>query len=242
MVLIASRGIGNAGTMEIHDDGSTIVMRIRSSDGATNSGSVPIRAYFNGAWSGWTYVNYPAGSPWVNVWSQGVSSSQSVAFQVGDTGTWGFGAGGDLWAPVSRGPAPRVPDVPTNVGLDMITTTQMRYRFSGGSVGTGTLLRYQYQAWPTADFAGAGWASTGFSGEVIRTGLPPDTVLFWRARAVSTVGASAPSATVSARTLPRARLRNSGAWGDATPWLKVAGQWVRARPYERQGGVWTPAR
>lgn len=200
MALIASRGIGNAGTMEIHDDGWTVLMRIRSSDGATYSGAIPIRVYINGGWSGWFTVNYPSGSPWVNVWSGGIGSSQSVAFQVGDTGTSGFGGGGDLWGAISRATVPPAPDTASpGLGLDLITSTGMRFRFSSRGTGGATFLRWEYQCWPDPAFTGAGVATS--SGTTVRDDLAPGTKYYWRARGVNTVGTGPWSATVSATTL-----------------------------------------
>lgn len=140
MVLLASRSIGNAGTMEIHDDGWTVTMRVRSSDPATYNGSLPISVYMNGSWSGWFGVNYPSGSPWVNVWVGGVGSSQTVGFQVGDSGTWGFGSGGALTTWVSRA---TVPAAPTPIGVDQATANSLRYRFSGNSDGGSPIREWQ---------------------------------------------------------------------------------------------------
>lgn len=140
MVLLASRSIGNAGTMEIHDDGWTVTMRVRSSDSSTYNGSLPISVYVGGGWSGWFGVNYPSGSPWVNVWVGAIGSSQTVGFQVGDSGTWGFGSGGALTTWVSRA---TVPAAPTPIGVDQATANSLRYRFSGNSDGGSPIREWQ---------------------------------------------------------------------------------------------------
>lgn len=210
MALIASRGIGNAGTMEIHDDGWTVTMRIRSSDGSTYSGAIPIRVYVGGGWSGWFNVGYPSGSPWVNVWSGGIGSSQSVAFQVGNTGTWGFGGGGDLWASVGRA---TIPAAPTPVGLDQITATSMRYRFSGNSNGGSGILEWQvhYGTNPSS-----GEHSIGSSGTSVVTGLKPGTDYYFWSRGRNAVGWGPWSARTSARTLSAAYVGKGGSFVTAS--------------------------
>ena len=241
MALIASRGIGNAGTMEIHDDGSTVVMRIRSSDGSTYSGGIPISVYVGGGWSGWFNVAYPSGSPWVNVWAGGIGDGQSVAFQVGDTGTWGFGGGGVLWGDVNRA---TVPPAPKNVAgtPDQITATGMRYQFRETGNGGSAIIRWEYQCSTTADFSGAGWTTAPMSGDVVRSDLIPGTTYYWRARGVNSEGNGARSAVVSARTLGGGRVRVAGVWKDTAVWLRVLGVWKRAAVWEKVAGVWKRVR
>lgn len=95
-------------------------------------------------------------------------------------------------------PATR-PQAPTNVGLDRITATGMRYRFSGNWDGGSPILRYEYQCAETSAM-NVPWASTGMSGEVIRNDLKPGQPHFWRARAVNAIGVSDPSPIISAST------------------------------------------
>lgn len=241
MALIASRGIGEAGTMEIHDDGGTVVMRIRSAYSSTNSGGIPISVYVGGGWSGFFGVPYPSGSPWVTVWSGGIGDGQSVAFQVGDTGTSGFGGGGVLWADVVRATAP---PAPSNVAgtPDQITATGMRYRFRETGNGGSPIIRWEYQCSALADFSGAAWVTAPMSGDVVRSDLIPGTTYYWRARGVNSEGNGARSAVVFARTLGGGRVRAAGIWRDATSWLRVAGVWKRATPWQKVAGVWKRVR
>lgn len=203
MALIASRSIGNAGTMEIHDDGANVLMRIRSADGATYSGAIPVRVYVNGGWSGWFTVAYPSGSPWVNVWAGGIWSTQSVAFQVGDTGTSGFGGGGELWGAINRATVPAAPNMPvaSNVQGDRMTLS-WNIPANGGSAIDQMLLRSSL----TADFASyVNYVNEGNATSRVVTGLSPGTTYFWRVYAHNAVGYSPPSGTLSVATVSSLR-------------------------------------
>lgn len=142
MVLIASRAIGNAGTMEIHDDGSLITMRIRSSDGSTFSGGIPYRVYVDGAWhpspSGWWYVGYPSGSPWVTVWSDHRHAAQWVEFAIGDTGTWGFGDG---YRALGAGIVRPLPNAPTDLVVTRVSDAQHTLNWNRNSTYTSVVVQ-----------------------------------------------------------------------------------------------------
>jgi hypothetical protein len=45
----------------------------------------------------------------------------------------------------------------------------------------------------------------------------------------------------SASTLSAARIKFSGVWKNAIPYVKVAGVWKQARPWVKIGGVWKEA-
>lgn len=189
MVLIASRGIGNAGTMEIHDHGWQVQMRFRSADGQTYSGAIPVRVYVGGGWSGWFNVGYPSGSPWVNAWVGDIGSSQSVAFAIGNTGTWGFGSGGELWGAIGRA---TIPGTPYAIGVDQATTTSLRFRFSGTTDGGSGILEWQAQADDDPNFGSP--ITLGSSGTSIFSNLTPSKRYYFRARGRNAVGWSGWSA------------------------------------------------
>lgn len=199
MALVASRSIGNAGTMEIHDNGSTVLMRIRSSDGATYSGGIPITVYVHGGWTGWFTVPYPGGSPWVTVWSGSVSTTQYVEFVVGDTGTWGFGDGYRLLgATISRA---TVPPAPTMLTPENITQTTARIRFNGNGDGGSSIIRWELQRATNSSFTENVQTVTS-SGTTNYSDLTPATTYYFRSRGVNSVGNGHWSSTQSITTLP----------------------------------------
>lgn len=237
MALISSRGIGNAGAMEIHDDGSTVVMRIRSADGATNSGAIPVRVYIGG-WSDWFTVNYPSGSPWVHVWSGTVASTQWVAFEVGATGTDGFGNGGDLGGSISRA---TVPPAPNPYSPDQITQTSMRFRFDSRGTGGGPLLRWEAQWSTTVNFSTGNGPVVPSSGTTVFTDLIPDTNYYCRGRGVNTFGNGAWSPPMGGRTLPGGLRGGKG--GSFVPFPTVVGKssvFVDVPIFIGKGGSFVP--
>lgn len=200
MVLLASRSIGEAGWMEIHDDGSTVVMRIKSDYSATN-GNIPISVYVGGGWSNWFNVYYPTGANWLNVWAGTVNPSQSVAFRVGETGTSGMGSGGELWASVSRATKPGVPGTPTSSATG---TTQMTLSWTipsngGAAIDQMLLRRSDSPSFPAGyvDYPNAGNATSR-----VVTGLAPNSRYYWRVYAHNPIGYSDPSGTLNTVTLP----------------------------------------
>lgn len=244
MALIASRGIGNAGTMEIHDDGSTVTMRIRSSDGSTYSGGIPISRYVNGGWSGWFNIAYPSGSPWVNVWSGGIGSSQSVAFRVGDTGTWGFGGGGELWGTVARGPSaskPSTPAAPTasNVQPDRMTLN-WTIPANGGAAIDQMLLRRSLD--PTFPPGYVDYPNSGSTTSREVTGLTAGVTYYWRVYAHNAVGYSSPSPSIAVSTFAGGRVRVAGIWKAAAAWMRVLGVWKRVAAWQKVAGAWKRVR
>lgn len=243
MALIASRAIGNRGTMEIHDDGSTVVMRIRSADAATYSDRIPIRVYVGGGWSGWFNVNYSKGSPWVNVWSGYIGSTQSVAFAVGNTGTSGFGTGGELWASINRTPPPTVPAKPGTPNASEVTSTSMRLTWGIPSDGGSGIDQMLLRRSSDPNFGSyVDYPNAGNVNSRVVTDLVPGATYYWRVYAHNAVGYSVSSDTRTQATLPGGRTKNGGAWVNATPWEKVGGTWVRVLPFEKQAGAWRALR
>lgn len=160
------------------------------------------------------------------------------------TGTYWVNAGMTLYnlgsASVGTGTRtlPRLadtPPAPTPLGLDTITQTSMRYRFSSNGDGGSPILEWQ---------AGYGTSSTtvqtylSSSGTSTITGLQPATTYYFWSRGRNAIGWGPWSVRNSAKTLAGAKVRVAGVWKDAIPYVKVNGAWKLAEPYVKVAGTW----
>lgn len=232
------KSTGTAGTLRVRDTGSDVEFWLGCSDPATNSGGIPWDGYVNGVIVGGSFP-WAAGGGFRRVATYSVSSSQTVDFNIGATGTMGFSGPTGFSVGISRG---SVPPAPTPLEFQNITATAMRARFSGNGNGGAPLLRWesQYSTSPTFASGNSGLIVSG--GTVDQDGLTPGTTYYWRHRGVNTLGNGAWSAVTSATTLAGGRIKHDGSWVDAVPWEKVGGSWVRSRVFEKQGGSWSLVR
>lgn len=91
-----------------------------------------------------------------------------------------------------------VPPAPTFLGLDTITNTSMRARFSSNGDGGSPVTKWELQYAKTSNFSGAVTVSS--SGTSTITGLTTKTLYYFRARGVNAIGAGAWSSVHSATT------------------------------------------
>lgn len=101
------------------------------------------------------------------------------------------------WVTIAAPPGAPVPIAGTP---DQITTTSMRYRFSGTTDNGSGVLEWQAQYATRPDFSNA--TTVGSSGTTTATGLLSATTYYWRSRGRNGVGWGAWSATVTGTTLP----------------------------------------
>lgn len=128
----------------------------------------------------------------------------------------------------------QVPAAPTPIGIDQITTSSLRFRFSGNWDGGAQIREWQ------ASWAAAGTPQTRIwsNGTTVLTGLKPGTVYHWYARGRNDVGWGPWSNLITARTLAGARVMHNGVWRDAVPYVKHNGVWKPAESHIRVNGSW----
>jgi Fibronectin type III domain len=134
-----TRGTGSSGTMMIRDTGSTIEFWLNSNNSTTWSDHIPWSGTVNGSGVGGSFYYHP-NSSWqrLGIWS--VSSSQTITFNLGSTGTSGFGGPTTLSQFINRA---TVPPAPGLVSLSSITSTSMHAVFTGNGDGGSTVLEWQ---------------------------------------------------------------------------------------------------
>lgn len=239
-----TKGTGDGGTMLIRvaDSSGTsgvisandVQFHIRSGQDGTYVGSPGFvwTGYYNGSWRLSGRIANISGREWRHVATFDVSTNQSVAFHIDNSGTQGFGGPTDFWVSVTRA---TVPPAPTALGLDLITHTTMRYKFSSNGTGGSAIIEWQigYGTSPT---------SVQFTlkspGTSTVTGLSMGTTWYFWSRGRNAVGWGGWSSRSFARTIAGSRLKVAGVWKEAIPMVKVAGVWRQAIPYIRSAGVW----
>lgn len=127
-----------------------------------------------------------------------------------------------------------VPDAPTPLSLDAITTSSMRYRFSGNGNGGATMREWQ------VSWAAEGTPQTRIwsNGTTTLTGLKPGTLYHWYARGRNDVGWGPWTPLMTARTLYGARVLHAGVWRNAIPYVKHNNVWKPAESHIHHGGKW----
>jgi len=168
-------------------------------NGWSSSGTYP--ASWSGYWSGSNNVTRNIGT---NGSSLVASGTYNIARGTSDT-TATFQAKAQNYTgypshTISLGIPKKVtvPPAPTFLGLDTVTNTSMRARFSGNGDGGSAITKWELQYANGAGFTTATTvASTGTS---TITGLKPNTTYYFRARGVNAIGNGAWSAVASTKT------------------------------------------
>lgn len=188
-----TRSTGTSGTMMIRDTGSVVEFWLNSNNSTTFSASLPWGFIINGVSQNKTY-NYPAGAGWRKLSEWAISTSQTVQFRLGNTGTSGFGGPTTFNQAISRGTVPPAPNAPV---ISEITDTSMRVIFSGNGDGGASITAWQigFSADPNSIYG-----SIDSFDHVFEDLDPGVTYYFW-ARGVNTVGYGPWSVRSSARTL-----------------------------------------
>ena len=223
---------GQAGTMMIRDTGTVIEFWIKSDWTATYNYNMTWKLYYNGTWHNMPPVRYERGAAWLKMGSINVSGNQSICFHIDATGTSGLGGPTDFWYDVKRA---TTPSPPTAIGLDEVTATSMRYRFTSGSNGGSPVTEHQlgYGTSPTnaPNIVVSGGTST-------ITGLQPGTKYYFWSRARNAIGYGPWSARSDATTLTGVKVKQAGVQKTAIAMVKFNGTWRKAVPYVNHSGKW----
>lgn len=191
--------------------------------------------------SGWAN-QYPAGT---RVWTQGSlafdfrgGTPKSIQFADGTFNVYHDADGyatyavdaavalvnlGSAYAASGNKSAPRIPKLPgapTPVGVDQITDTSLRYRFSGTTDGGASITGWQAQIATNPGFT-TGVQTVSSSGTTAFTGLNPHTTYYLRSRGSNFLGWGPYSTTTTTATLGQPTAPTGLA---ATPSTSVTGR------------------
>lgn len=223
-----TKATGTHGTLILRDNGSVVQAIIKNAQSATFA--------YGKAWS----VNSSSGTFSISgvqevvVWSATISTTTTLTFTMGATGTSGLAGPTTLTQTIARATVPGVPNIQpiTNIGPQGFQINFTAPASNGGSA----ILDYQYRLAKVNPPTGTPVTTTVGANPV--TGLDPGELYYAQVRARNAVGFSAWSSSVSARTLGPVRVKVDGVWKFAIPYVKDAGVWKMAQPFVKDAGVW----
>lgn len=128
----------------------------------------------------------------------------------------------------------RVPDAPTPLYIDSLTSSSFRYAFSGNGDGGAPMREWQV-TWQEGNGPQNSFWSNGTS---TLTGLKPATSYTLWSRGRNDVGWGPYSWPMSVRTHSGARVLHNGIWREAIPYVNVNGVWRAAEVHVNQNGSW----
>lgn len=229
---------GSRGTLRIRDTGSTVEFWILCSDPATNVGSLAWSGTVNGVPVGGA-VHLSAGFSSRMVGSWAVSTTQTVSFGIGASGTSGLAGPTSHSAAINRG-APEPPILPPNATVSGVMTeiglTSMNYRFGYGG---GRVLYYQaqYDVQPNLDGT---WIYNAGDGIFGISGLPSGRQVWARSRGVNEAGPGPWGAYATAVTLSQMYVGKSVSFVPSPTTVGRAGAFVIPELRVGRGGSFVP--
>lgn len=188
--------------------GWNLQVRKNSGSGYWSAGASPWSVTINGhTFSGsWTYDF--RGTSLITIASEGTHGNYPRPVIGGNVGaSWsvsmqsGIGTSSGSFVFFASGTA-TVPPPPAPIGVDQITPTAMRYRFSSQGDGGSGIIRWEYQYSTTSNFSSGNSAVITGTGTENVSGLTPNTTYYFRSRGVNAVGNGGWSSVISGTTLP----------------------------------------
>lgn len=134
-----TRATGTSGTMMIRDTGVAVQFWLNSNNSTTWSDHIPWSGTINGGGVGGSF-NYPKNGGWKQVYSANVWTNQNVTFNLGNTGTSGFGGPTSFTVFIQRATVPPAPNAPV---ISNIGSTSLHVNFSGNGDGGSPIYIWQ---------------------------------------------------------------------------------------------------
>ena len=176
---------GSTGQMLIRDNGTTVTFYINSGNSSSFNHQLPWGYIVNGANVGSLEADYSAGMGWLLLRSFTVTTSQTVTFKLGDTGTGGMGGPTNFSVAINR---VQKPNPPSAVTATAVGSTAINVKFTygaanGDAVDSGQIAYSQNSNFSPATIIGA-------NGSASITGLVRGARYYFKARNTNSAGTS----------------------------------------------------
>lgn len=190
-----TKATGSSGTMMIRDTGTTVEFWLKAGS-ATYNYQLPWKYYVNGVTSAWKSFSFQPGGAWQKLGAWSVTTSQTVTFYLGGTGTSGLGGPTTLSVSINRTSKPPAP----KLYLSSYTDTTIAVNSDLAGTGGSAILQWQV-GWSTSSTTPSSYKDLSLSnGTGTVTGLARGTTYYLWARARNALGWSAWSNRISAKT------------------------------------------
>lgn len=196
-----TRATGSAGTLIIRDDGTNIRFLIRCNDSATNIGSPG--ATWSGAAGGARSGRFtwaPGGGERLIAGPFPVTTSQTVSFGIGATGTSGLGGPTSFSQAIKRA----LPGAPSGLAITRVSDSQQRLNWTRNATYTSVVIQRTY----STGVSWSGWQQVGVaSGNAYTftdTTTAPNRYYVYRVAGRTAAGQSAWSGQSDIYTMPAA--------------------------------------
>lgn len=192
-----TRSTGNSGTMMIRDTGDWVEFWLNSNNSVTFNHQLPWSYDVNGS-SGSGQYDYSANSGWQRLGSWYVTSSQTVTFNIGATGTSGFGGPTSFSITINRSTVPNPPTLsgPYNVSSSTCDVS-ITDNWNGGATIYTHQIGYGTDPWNVQYLS----ALSGYNTWISIGGLAAGTTYYFWARTWNQNGWSGWGNRVSTTTL-----------------------------------------
>jgi hypothetical protein len=174
---------GSSGTMMIRDNGTVVEFFINSNNSSTFNNQLPWGYTVNGKTDNSNTYKYSAGAGWERLGYWSITTSQTVTFRLGDTGTSGFGGPTSFSVAIKRAKAPSAPSTPTASGL---THNSVTISFTDGANNGASITQRQIARNTSNTTSGASTFSS--DGSTAFTGLAQGTAYYFWARTYNSEG------------------------------------------------------
>jgi hypothetical protein len=227
-----TKSTGASGTMMIRDTGTYVEFWLEAGSGTYNY-QLPWSYVINGVTSGSQTFRFEQGGANQRLRRWLVTTTQTVTFKIGNSGTSGLGGPTTFSHLITRS---TIPGPPSAVTLTNVTPTSVYATWSDGATNGAPIISRQilYGTHPTSGNQTiiASDKSTDIAG------LQPGTLYYFWARTGNTNGFGPWGPRSQVTTVAGVRIKVGSVWKVAIPYVRVGGVWKLAHPWGRIAGVW----